>query len=224
MSELPVVARPADPAGTPAAEIRRLLVVATLGLVGGLVTALAQQWLPHSLASLANSAGPWGLLAFALALLPRTAIAAAVAGGLALLTLVSGYYGFNELRGHPASSRAVLFWGLAATTAGPVLGLASHWVRARGPRPWPAVGAGVVSGMLVGEGIYGLLYISDTTSPPYWWCEILGGLGVLLMAVVLRLRSPRETLVAALVAAATATVFVVAFGVDVLSRLSIIPT
>jgi len=34
-------------------------------------------------------------------------------------------------------------------------------------------------GILVEEGVYGLTFVSDTTSPPHWWGSILAGLVLL---------------------------------------------
>ena len=75
-----------------------------------------------------------------------------------------------------------------------------------------AVGIGAVSGVLIGEGIYGLTQIADTTYPPYWWGQIVVG-SVLL--VVMAWRRPRDKRSAALslgVAALTAALFVLIYN------------
>ena len=64
--------------------------------------------------------------------------------------------------------------------------------------------------MLIGEGIYGLTQIADTTYPPYWWGEIVVGLILLLVGARRLLGLPAVALsvgVAALAAAAFVLVY-----------------
>jgi hypothetical protein len=104
--------------------------------------------------------------------------------------LVAGYYATNELRGNAASFRTVEFWSFAAITVGPLLGAAAWWVR-HGHAAQAAAGAGAISGLLIGEGVYGLRVISDTTYPPYWRGEIAVGAVLLALLVAVRPRSAR---------------------------------
>ena len=97
-----------------------------------------------------------------------------VCGALALVALLAGYVLGAGIRGFPSSTALMVFWGLAAVLAGPPLGLSAHWVRAGRPG-LAALGAGVPAGVLIGEGVYGLRVISDTTFPPFWWTEIASG-------------------------------------------------
>jgi hypothetical protein len=46
----------------------------------------------------------------------------------------------------------------------------------------------VVSGVLIGEGVYGLTVIADTTYPPYWWVQMAVGAALLGWGVVRRVR------------------------------------
>lgn len=119
--------------------------MAGLALALGVLTAYAQGWLPDRVASLANSSGSWVLIAFLLALLGATPVAAAAFGSLSLLSLLTGYVVGAGVRGYPSSTALLLFWGAA--------------------------------GVLVGEGVYGLLFIADTTYPPYWWGQMVVGCG-----------------------------------------------
>jgi hypothetical protein len=188
------------------------------GLALGALTAYAQGWLPHQIGSLANSSGPWLLVGFAVALTAREARGAALAGVLALASLLVGYAIAVEVRGDAASSALIVFWGAAALVVGPLVGLFAHWVATRRDA-LAALGAGAASGVLIGEGIYGVVEISDTTYTPYWWCEI--AVGALLLAAIawLRLRRPAGLLVALPVAALTAAAFVVLYRADLISVL-----
>ena len=69
---------------------------------------------------------------------------------------------------------------------GPVLGVGAAWVRGS-DLPRIAVATGVIAGILVGEGAYGLTVIADTTSPVYWTLQLIVGLGIVLAACI-RLR------------------------------------
>jgi hypothetical protein len=60
-------------------------------------------------------------------------------------------------------------------------------VKSRNPS-LSAIGAGGIAGLLIGEGAYGLLYIADSTYPPYWWAEIGLGLALLTWTATRRLR------------------------------------
>ena len=71
------------------------------------------------------------------------------------------------------------------------------------------VGAGAVAGLIIGEGIYGLTVISDTTSPPYWIAQLLAGVAFLAIAITRRARTVRALLVAALTSTVVAAGFIV---------------
>lgn len=185
-------------------------VAVGVGLLVGGLTAFGQGWLPESVGSLANSVGTWALAAFLLALLAPTGRSAALAGCCALACMLAGYVVANQLRGYPSSSGLLVFWGAAALAAGPLLGLGACWLRWR-RGAWAALGAGGLSGLLVGEGVYGLRYVAETTSPPYWWGELVVGVLALVVLSAWRLRHWRTVRIATVVAAAVAVAFVLLY-------------
>jgi Family of unknown function (DUF6518) len=197
--------------------LRGAVVVAVVLLVGlalGAGTATAQG---GPLGSLVNSAGPWALVAFLLALPARRASAAAACGALALVSLLAGYVLAARLEDHPSSRSLLLFWGLAAVLVGPLLGLGAAWLRARVPVR-SGLGAGGLAGVLVGEGVYGLTTVAATTSAAYWAGEAV--LGALLLALALGLlTSARDRLVAVAVTALVAAALVVVFRADLIALL-----
>jgi hypothetical protein len=196
----------------------RATLVGVLGLTFGVATAYAQAWLPHEVGSLANSVGSWALLAFLLAFLGTTPRAAALFGLVALVMLIAGYVLGASVRGDPSSSSLMAFWGLASLVAGPVLGLAAYWVRTdRGHLG--AAGIGVMSGILIGEGVYGLSTIADTTYPPYWRGQIIVGVVMLGYVAARRLRQPGSRGVAMLCSVVTAAAFVGVYSQDLVSIL-----
>lgn len=184
-----------------------LAIAAAAGLALGVLTAFGQQWLPESFAPLANSSSSWALTAFLVALLaPRGGVAAA-SGSCVLVCMLIGYVVASQLRGYPSSSGLLIFWGTAAVVVGPLLGLGAYWLRCRrGPRA--ALGGGGISGVLIGEGGYGLLYIADTTPPSYWWGQIVVGLVLLVAVSAWRLRPWHTAALGVLTTASVAVAFV----------------
>lgn len=195
-----------------------LLCTVVWSLAAGAATSFGQGWLPPEAGSLANSAGPWCAIAFLSALVAGRAAAALASASLALAALVAGYYLTSVLSGFPVGMRTVVFWGLAALVAGPVLGLAAYEVRHGRGLP-VAAACGVPVGLLVGEGAYGLVVVADTTYPPYWWAEVLAGVVLLAVLGAVRLRRPRALASAVAAAAGVATVVFTLLNVDLLALL-----
>lgn len=69
-----------------------------------------------------------------------------------------------------------------------------------------------MSGVLIGEGIYGLRYISDTTYPPYWSGQVTAGALLLGAVAARRLRRPKAAVLSVAVATVTAALFVVVYS------------
>ncbi len=193
-------------------------MVVVLALVLGVLTAYAQGWLPEHVGSLANSVGSWVLVACALSLLATSGRLAAVFGSASLLALLAGYVLGAETRGYPSSTAAIGFWGAAGLLAGPLLGLSSYWVKT-GRDSLAATGVGLVSGVLVGEGVYALTTIADTTYPPYWWGDILVGLVLLLAVARLRLLGVGAFALSVGVTILATGAFVVVYSRDMLALL-----
>ena len=191
------------------AAANALSLSAVAGLALGALTAWGQMWLPDGLGPLANSAGSWSVVAFLLGMAARTARVAALTGVLTLGALLTGYVLMNELRGYPSSLGTILFWAAASLSAGPLLGIGGYWARVRRDRP-AAIGIGGMSGVLIGEGVYGLLFVAQTTSWLYWAGSITAG--VLLLAIgVSRLRPAAVAAFGVAVTAAVAAAFVVVY-------------
>jgi hypothetical protein len=160
---------------------RGALFALAVGLLLGALTNLGQSRLPSFAGSLANSGGPWVLVAFLVAWRGSSVRQSIGQGSACLVALDVGYYITAASRGIPVSAAAVAFWVLAAVVVGPIVGLAAGWVRHGGPVRTGA-GAGILTGFLAGESIYALHYLSQSTSPAYWTLQLLvaGALGVWL--------------------------------------------
>ncbi|WP_430645011.1 DUF6518 family protein [Agromyces sp. GXS1127] len=162
---------------------RRILLLTTVAFVLGGLTSWGQLLLPPETASLANSAGGWTIpTAILVLLLARGYPEAAIAGGAGFVALTLGYAVASGWRGFAFDPTT---WAIIGAFTGPVIGCAAHALRRRGMQL--ALGASVLAGVLVGEGVYGLTVVADTTSPVWWWIEIGTGASV-LVASALRVR------------------------------------
>jgi hypothetical protein len=214
-----------DPAPSDAEALPRrrsmivLIVTVVVTVALGGLTAVGQGELPAALGPLANSTGSWSLVAFAMAFATRSMCSAAVCGAVSLAGLLAGYVLADTARGLSSGTALILFWGAAAVVAGPFLGLAGHSVRHRHDLP-AALGAGLMSGILVGEGVYGLWYVSGTTPTPYWWASVAAGLLLLAACILTRLRRARTAAAAVVTGAVIAATFVpvYAFGGTVMGH------
>jgi hypothetical protein len=156
-------------------------LVAAAGLVFGGLTQLGQSYLPEWLGSLANSGAPWVLVAVGLSLVSHTPWAACACGVTALAGMEIGYVIVAAVRGFPSAGTTVAFWLTAAVAFGPVAGLAGYFLLMR-KAPWDALGAGLVAGIVSGEGLVSYLTVRDTTTPAYWIGQMI--LGLVLVALV----------------------------------------
>lgn len=185
----------------------RVLLAAAVAVALGGATSLGQTFLPEVGASLANSVTGWTLPTVALVFVTaRSFTEAAVTGAVSFVALTVGYAVVSTLRGFPFDPTA---WAVIGVLAGPVIGAATFALRRSLMEA--AVGGGLLAGVLIGEGVYGLTAIAATTSPVFWWAAITVGVALLVAVAALRLRDIRSTLVLASVAALTAALFVMAY-------------
>lgn len=170
--------------------LRQLLVVAGLSLLLGAATSFAQTFLPDALRPFANSASGWTLLtAGAVAASHARTRPSAVFGAASFVALVLGYQFTSTLRGFPTSETLFLVIGVIV---GPFVGVAASWLRHAGARA--AIGCGVLSGIALGEGAYGLIQISATTGWIYWTLVTIAGLALLVATLLRGPRTPRAGL------------------------------
>ncbi|TFD92106.1 hypothetical protein E3T61_07310 [Cryobacterium lactosi] len=174
-------------------------------LVGGL-TSFGQQYLPDWLRSLSNSAGGWTMFSFLLVWLGRARpLLGAFLGIVAFQALNEAYGAVSLLRGYFYAEPFSSNWTYIGLAAGPILGVSAALTR-YGPPLWRALGVTPLAAVLLGEGIYGLQFVADTTSPIYWSLEIVLSLLFVTLAIFrgrLRLRSVALALGVWLVGAST---------------------
>ncbi|APU17569.1 DUF6518 family protein [Actinoalloteichus fjordicus] len=190
---------------------RRLLrigAVAMASLLLGGLTFFAQGWLPESFSSLANSASGWALLTALMVFGARlTGVTASIVGAISFVLLVLGYSLAAQLQGLFYSP--VLF-GVIGIVAGPFVGIATAWLRSSSQLR-AAAGAALLSGIGIGEGVYGLTQVAETTSPVYWIVITVAGAALLAGMTFRRLRELRALAVAVVGTAVVAAAFNVAY-------------
>lgn len=166
---------------------RAVPIALAAGLAAGLLTNLAQGWLPGAWNQIANSGAVWSVVAFVAGAVvaggpprgftsygpmppERSAFSRALPAGLAAeIGLVVGYYGYAEFgRDGMGDFFWPLVWVVIACVAGPVFGIAGLWWR-RGVARWQRV-AGLaalsgVFGMEAAHYAFGLGY-----APQAWAC------------------------------------------------------
>lgn len=181
-----------------------------IGLAGGALTEWSVLHLSFSLEPLSNTAAPWVIVAFAVALTARRTGESVVLAVVTLIALVLGFYVAEAMRGWGVSRHQVVFWSVAGVVVGPLVGLAAGWMRHAG-RTMGAVGAGVIGGLLAGEAVYGLRELKITTAADYWHVQF--ALGVALAVGLTLWRSRRHLLGSApALAASLAACTVVGLG------------
>jgi hypothetical protein len=190
--------------------VARLALGAAAGLVAGALTEWSVPHLPFSLEPLGNSAAPWVIVAFAVALTARRIGESLLLAVVTLIALVLGFYVAEAYRGWPVSRHQVVFWSVAGVVVGPLVGLAAGWLRHAG-RTAGALGAGVLGGLLAGEAVYGLRELRFSSPADYWHVQLALGVGLALGPTLWRARPPLRPSVPAL-AASIAACTVVGLG------------
>lgn len=163
------------------------------GLALGVLTNLAQGWLPGAWNQIANSGAVWAAVAFAAGavLAGRLRLPTlAVAGLFAELGLVAGYYGYAVLvRNDDVSSLLgwPVIWAVLACVAGPLFAVAAAWWR-RGRTGWHrAAGLGALGAVFGAEGVhYGVVLHYPAQA---WACAVVAIAVSLLAARGERIRT-----------------------------------
>lgn len=192
--------------------ILRAFLIALVSFVLGGLTAVGQQFLPAELNSLANSAGSWVIICFAVIYFSKTrGWLAAPLGIVAFIALNEGYGLVTRLKGFDYGVGFENVWTYIAIVAGPVVGLAAAWLRSSATI-LRAFGSAVPSAVLMGEGVYGLLYVSDTTNPVYWTVDLIVGVLLVLALAVVKVRSVLWGIISVVLAAIGAALFLYLFS------------
>lgn len=192
----------------PARTIPRCAVVAAASFLSGALTFFAQGFLPDAVESFANSASGWTLVTVLLLVWAqvRTAVAGLL-GALSFILLTVGYSAAAELQ--DLYYDPTLF-ALVGVFVGPFVGIAATWLRSASL--WRAVaGTVLLAGIAVGEAVYGLTVVADTTSSVYWILIGVVGLALLITMLVHRIHGLLWVVLALVGTIVVAGVFVTAY-------------
>ncbi|MFE6236943.1 DUF6518 family protein [Cellulosimicrobium sp. NPDC057862] len=189
---------------------RGAVVLVASVLLGGL-TSYAQGFLPDAVAPFANSASGWTLLTALLvawsARDPRVRTGhAATLGAASFVLLTLGYTVAADLRGYFYDPT---MFGVVGLVVGPFVGVAAAWLWRTGVRA--ALGTAVLVGVGLGESVYGLTTVVETTGATYW--VAIGVVALVLLGGMLarRLRGGLPVTIAVAGTAVVAAAFVLAY-------------
>ena len=101
-------------------------------------------------------------------------------------------------------------FALVGVVVGPFVGIATSWLRAA-PAWRPALATALLVGIGVGEAVYGLTVVADTTSPVYWVLIGAAALSLLVAMLIRRIYGVWWKLLAVLGTGMTAGSFVVTY-------------
>jgi len=181
----------------------RTAVVAVLSFLCGLSTFFSQGFLPDAVTSFANSASGWTLVTVLLLAWARVGTAlAALLGAVSFVLLTLGYSAAAHLRDLFYDPTLFVVVGVLV---GPFVGIATSWLRA-------ATGTALLAGIGVGEAVYGLTVVADTTSPVYWALVGVVALALLVAMLIRRIRGVLWVLLAVVGTGVIAGAFVVVYS------------
>ena len=133
---------------------------------------------------------------------------AALLGATSFVLLTLGYAAAAQLQGLFYDPTLFVVVGVVV---GPFVGVATSWLRAVHPGR-AAMGTALLAGIGVGEAVYGLTAVAETTSPVYWALIGAVALALLVAMLVRRIRRLLWALLAAIGTGMVAGAFVVAYG------------
>lgn len=199
------------------AAIGWTIVAATVGVSIGGATSYGQLLLPGPINSLANSVSGWVLPAFIAVFLmskrpfPRQLWFAGFAGAVILFGMLQGYAIVSTLRGYFDSYGPGTFYFWAAIIGGPIVGIAAALQHSR-IGSLRSLSIGLITAILIGDGVSGLVRVAATTGWIYWALSIAVGVIMLAWVVFRRLRSVSQRGLAVLSSSVGATLYVLWFS------------
>ena len=209
-----------DPVASPGQGwLRPMLAVAGVAVasyfLGGL-TSPAQEYLPDEISPFANSSSGWTMLTFLLIWQSRLPpLWAAVSGAIAFVLMVDGYRIVSEWRGYGYGAPFQDIFTFIGIVVGPVIGVSAALLRYGSPT-WKTISIVPLTSVLIGEGVYGLTVVGDTTSPVYWSLIIVSGLAITVIHLVVQRPGSRLILITCALTVVGAAVFFMGYQLPIL--------
>lgn len=138
-----------------------ILLSVVVGIIVGILTVLGQGVLPGNWNSLANSGTIWLIPAFFVGARGTTMSKASIASTLALLGMVTGYYGYSMVVQDVAHSLFfITLWVGVAIIGGVIFGFAGFlWGRDKSSKH--KYGSALLGGVFITEGLNLFVHIDD---------------------------------------------------------------
>ena len=150
------------------------------GLATGALTLAGQAVLPTEANRLANSGAIWVSVAFAVGWRAPSDGMAALAGLMALVAALVGYFVTAAIAQAGVSASTVAIWVAVALIGGPVFGIAGRW-RATAPGWRAAIAVAALGAVYLSEGLWTLWGIPHMALAG-WASVVVGCLITLLLA------------------------------------------
>jgi hypothetical protein len=196
--------------------------VILVAVVAGALTPVGEHLLPHSIRSMANSSGPWMLIAFvSIVLSELRGWRAAAAGALSFLVMDAAFYLVFISFGDYYPHSYLAFWIGIGLLVGPAVGLSAAWLRAPGVR-LRAVAVAAPAGVLIGEGVYMLIEIPGE-STVYAIASVVVGVILFVILAALRLRGAATVAASSAMCVAVASAFFAVYGLIPLVLDKVVP-
>jgi hypothetical protein len=197
-------------------------IVLAASALTGILTPLGEQMLPHAIRSMANSSGPWALVAFAAIYLSGLrGWRAAALGAAAFLTMDLSFYVVFESLGLFYPLHFLAFWMLVAVAVGPIVGLSAAWLRSP-QQTLRAVAVSAAPAVLVGEGVFMLVRLPGE-STVYAIASLVIGVMLFVVSARLLLRSARTIILSISIAVAAGFAFFFVYGLIPLLLDKVVP-
>jgi hypothetical protein len=197
-------------------------VVLAASALTGILTPFGEQMLPHAIRSMANSSGPWALVAFAAIYVSGLrGWRAAALGAASFVTMDLSFYVVFESLGLFYPQHFLAFWMLVAVVIGPVVGLSAAWLRSPHP-PLRGVAVSAAPAVLVGEGIFMLVRLPGE-STVYAIASLVVGVALFGILARLVLRDTRTIALSLVLAVAAGFAFFFVYGLIPLLLDKVVP-
>ncbi|MDQ1572912.1 MAG: hypothetical protein QOH44_471 [Actinomycetota bacterium] len=199
-----------------------IVTVVAASALTGILTPFGEQLLPNAVRSMANSSGPWALVAFtAIYFSSLRGWRAAIMGVVSFLTMDLSFYVVFESLGMFYPHHFLAFWIGVGALIGPVIGLAASWLRADDIVP-RAVAVAAMPAVLVGEGVFMLVRLPGE-STVYAIASLVVGAGVFVVASRFLLQRARPIAMSLAMGLGGAAAFFFVYGLIPLLLNKVVP-
>ena len=198
-----------------------LFLVAVAAATGAL-TPVGMHLLPHSIRSMANSSGPWMLIAYtAVWLSGLRGIRAAVMGAVSFLVMDAVFFFVFDALGWFYPRHYLVFWCAIGILIGPIVGLSASWLRSS-RTGLLALAVAAPSAVLVGEGVYMLVAIPGE-STVYAIASVVVGVVLFAAIAAVVLRHTAVVLISLAMAVGGGGAFYLIYGLTPLILNKVVP-